>query len=39
MPVVEVDSPLTCVAIGSGQALAHYDDLISPGRRVRTLTS
>ncbi|MBO0768967.1 MAG: rod shape-determining protein [Solirubrobacterales bacterium] len=27
MPVVSADSPLTCVAIGSGMALDHYDNL------------
>jgi rod shape-determining protein MreB len=27
MPVFSADSPLTCVAFGSGQALAHFDQL------------
>jgi rod shape-determining protein MreB and related proteins len=27
MPVVRADSPLTCVAVGSGEALAHLDAL------------
>jgi rod shape-determining protein MreB len=27
MPVYRADSPLTCVAVGSGQALAHLDQL------------
>jgi rod shape-determining protein MreB len=33
MPVFSADSPLTCVAFGSGQALGHFDKLsASPGR-------
>jgi rod shape-determining protein MreB len=32
MPVYRADSPLTCVAVGSGQALAHLDQL-SMGRQ------
>jgi rod shape-determining protein MreB len=27
MPVIKAESPLTCVAVGSGQALAHLDQL------------
>jgi rod shape-determining protein MreB len=27
MPVINAESPLTCVAVGSGQALAHLDQL------------
>ena len=27
MPVLSAESPLTCVAFGSGQALAHFDQL------------
>jgi rod shape-determining protein MreB len=33
MPVSRVDSPLTCVAVGSGQALVHFDQL--GARRTR----
>jgi actin-like ATPase involved in cell morphogenesis len=33
MPVFSADSPLTCVAFGSGQALAHFDRFgLTPGR-------
>jgi rod shape-determining protein MreB len=35
MPVFGADSPLTCVAFGSGQALAHYDRLSTRGRHHR----
>ncbi len=37
MPTVVTESPLTCVVIGSGRALEHYDALSgSPtGRRGR----
>jgi rod shape-determining protein MreB and related proteins len=35
MPVFKADSPLTCVASGSGQALAHLDTL-ARARRSRT---
>jgi rod shape-determining protein MreB len=35
MPVFGADSPLTCVAFGSGQALDHYDRLKTRGRGVR----
>ena len=31
MAVTTADSPLTCVVLGSGQALAHYDELIAAG--------
>jgi rod shape-determining protein MreB len=40
MPVFSADSPLTCVATGSGQALAHFDALSLSGRHRRpALTS
>jgi len=35
MPVLRADSPLTCVAVGSGQALEHYDRLTSRHGRYR----
>jgi rod shape-determining protein MreB len=35
MPVFNADSPLTCVAFGSGQALDHYDRLSARGRGHR----
>jgi rod shape-determining protein MreB len=35
MPVYRAESPLTCVAVGSGQALDHFDDLSAAGRRRR----
>jgi rod shape-determining protein MreB len=35
MPVVSADSPLTCVAIGSGQALDHFDRLAASARHGR----
>jgi len=37
MPTTVTDSPLTCVVVGSGQALEHYDQLIgsATGRRGR----
>jgi rod shape-determining protein MreB len=39
MPVFSAESPLTCVAFGSGQALAHLDQLSRTGRhRVPSLT-
>ena len=39
MPVFSAESPLTCVAFGSGQALAHFDQLSRASRhRVPTLT-
>jgi actin-like ATPase involved in cell morphogenesis len=37
MPVLRADSPLTCVAFGSGAALAHFDELSrGGGRQART---
>jgi len=39
MPVHSAESPLTCVAFGSGQALAHFDQLTRASRnRVPSLT-
>jgi rod shape-determining protein MreB and related proteins len=38
MPVSHADSPLTCVAVGSGQALEHFDQL-GATRRVPGLVS
>jgi rod shape-determining protein MreB and related proteins len=35
LPVSLADSPLTCVAEGSGGALAHFDDLTRPANRGR----
>ncbi len=35
VPVAMADSPLTCVALGSGAALAHFDELEAPARRRR----
>ncbi len=35
MPVHSAESPLTCVAVGSGQALAHFDQLTVASRRRR----
>ncbi len=35
MPVVSAESPLTCVAIGSGQALDHFDRLSASSRHRR----
>jgi len=35
MPVFRADSPLTCVAVGSGQALDHFDQLSIAGRQRR----
>ena len=35
MAVTTAQSPLTCVVLGSGQALAHYDELVSAGRSPR----
>jgi len=35
MPVLRTESPLTCVAVGSGQALEHYDRLRSRNGRYR----
>jgi rod shape-determining protein MreB len=38
MPVFRAESPLTCVAFGSGRALAHFDELTAAGRH-RTLVT
>jgi rod shape-determining protein MreB len=39
MPVYSAESPLTCVAFGSGQALDHFDELSRGSRhRVPTLS-
>ncbi len=35
MPVFRADSPLTCVAVGSGQALDHFDQLSAAARGRR----
>jgi rod shape-determining protein MreB len=35
MPVARADSPLTCVAFGSGRALDHFDSLNALSRRRR----
>jgi rod shape-determining protein MreB len=35
MPVYRADSPLTCVAVGSGQALDHFDQLSMKSRHRR----
>ncbi len=35
MPVYRADSPLTCVAFGSGRALDHFDQLSASSRRRR----
>jgi rod shape-determining protein MreB and related proteins len=34
MPVFQAESPLTCVAVGSGEALAHIDALNLAGRQL-----
>jgi rod shape-determining protein MreB and related proteins len=39
MPVFPAQSPLTCVAYGSGQALAHFDELSRSSRHGRTTLS
>jgi rod shape-determining protein MreB and related proteins len=39
MPVFRADSPLTCVAFGSGQALAHFDQLSIAARRGRPIAT
>jgi rod shape-determining protein MreB len=41
MPTYLTESPLTCVAVGSGQALEHYDQLTgsATGRRGRAAAS
>ena len=35
LPVALTGSPLTCVVLGSGGALAHFDDLARPANRSR----
>jgi rod shape-determining protein MreB len=35
MPVFSAESPLTCVATGSGEALAHFDKLSDASRQWR----
>jgi actin-like ATPase involved in cell morphogenesis len=35
MPVASAESPLTCVVFGSGQALAHFDQLSLASRHRR----
>jgi rod shape-determining protein MreB len=35
MPVYLTESPLTCVAVGSGEALAHFDQLSAGSRQWR----
>jgi rod shape-determining protein MreB len=37
MPVFSAESPLTCVATGSGQALAHFDQLSLSSRHRRPI--
>jgi rod shape-determining protein MreB len=39
LPVVRAHSPLTCVVTGSGQALAHFDQLSPPGAARRAMFS
>jgi rod shape-determining protein MreB len=39
MPVHSAESPLTCVAYGSGQALAEFDKLAATARSGRTVTT
>jgi actin-like ATPase involved in cell morphogenesis len=39
MPVYRADSPLTCVAVGSGEALAHLDSLASSRQLGRAPTT
>ncbi len=40
MPVFHAESPLTCVAVGSGEALAHLDTLNLTSRNLgRTPTT
>ncbi len=36
MPVVRAESPLTCVAFGSGAALDHFDELTRSARHGRS---
>jgi rod shape-determining protein MreB and related proteins len=35
LPVAMADSPLTCVAVGSGRALTHFDHMSRPASRHR----
>jgi rod shape-determining protein MreB len=35
MPVILAESPLTCVVVGSGEALAHFDKLTAASRQSR----
>jgi rod shape-determining protein MreB and related proteins len=35
LPVAVAESPLTCVAVGSGKALSHFDQLSRPARSRR----
>jgi rod shape-determining protein MreB len=37
MPVRRAESPLTCVAVGSGQALDHFDKLSASSRIHRPM--
>jgi rod shape-determining protein MreB len=39
MPVYRADSPLTCVAVGSGQALDHFDHLRTKRRNRRVIVT
>jgi rod shape-determining protein MreB len=39
MPVYRADSPLTCVAVGSGEALAHLDSLVVTRQLGRSPTT
>jgi rod shape-determining protein MreB len=39
MPVFSAESPLTCVATGSGQALVHFDQLSIAGRHRRAIVT
>ncbi len=39
MPVFRAESPLTCVAFGSGQALDHFDQLTVASRHRRLVTT
>jgi rod shape-determining protein MreB len=39
MPVFSAQSPLTCVAFGSGQALDHFDQLTLSSRNRRPVTT
>ena len=39
MPVYRAESPLTCVAVGSGEALAHLDSLVVTRQLGRSPTT